>query len=216
MPRPSRHLDQALLASGRALYPSLGCAGLSVRALAEHAGVTPGMFHYHFESKDGFLRDLLQQLYEEVFARLAADVAQPGAPRERLRQVLVTVGRFMRDHGPLIGRVWADAGAGEPVAGDFIRANAPRHVGLLLALLDEAERAGEITPQPPLRRLSFVMGAVVAPVLVGQRIVALQLAPGPLATSVQPQLLSDAAIAARAEMAIAALRAPQPLEDEHG
>ena len=52
MPRPSRHLDQALLASGAALYPALGCAGLSVRAVASLAGVTAGMFHYHFESKD--------------------------------------------------------------------------------------------------------------------------------------------------------------------
>lgn len=214
MPRPSRHLDQALLASGRALYPTLGSGGLSVRALAEHAGVSAGMFHYHFESKDGFLRHLLQQLYEEVFARLVAEVAQPGAPRARLRQVLVVVGRFMREHGPLIGRVWADAGAGEPVAGEFIRANAPRHVGLLLALLDEAERAGEIAPHPPLRRLTFVMGAVVAPVLVAQRIVALKLVPHALASLVEPQLLTDAAIAARAEMAIAALRQPIP-EDGH-
>ncbi|MBX3607120.1 MAG: TetR/AcrR family transcriptional regulator [Piscinibacter sp.] len=214
MPRPSRHLDQALLASGRALYPKLGSAGLSVRAVAEHAGVNAGMFHYHFDSKEGFLRHLLQQLYEDVFARLAAEVAQPGAPLARLRQALLVVGRFMREHGALIGRVWSDAGAGEPVAREFVRANAPRHVGLLLGLLDEAERAGEIEAQPPLRRLSFVMGAVVAPVLVAQRIAAAKLVPRALGSLVEPQVLSDAAIAARAEMAIAALRHPV-LETDH-
>lgn len=208
MPRPSRHLDQALLASGRALYPRLGAKGLSVRAVAEHAGVTAGMFHYHFESKQGFLRHLLQQLYEDVFARLAAEVQVPGAPLARLREALIVVGRFLREHGALIGRVWADAGAGEPVAREFLRANAPRHVGLLFALLDEAEREGTIAPQPPLQRLTFVMGAVAAPVLVAQRVAALKLAPAPLAALVKPQVLSDEAIAARAEMAIAALRQP--------
>ena len=40
MPRPSQQIDQALLASGRTLLPQTGCAGLSVRALAEHAAVT--------------------------------------------------------------------------------------------------------------------------------------------------------------------------------
>ena len=41
MPRPSQHIDRALLASGRALYPAGGCTGLSVRALAKHYGQTP-------------------------------------------------------------------------------------------------------------------------------------------------------------------------------
>lgn len=210
MPRPSRNIDQALLASGRALYPQLGCAALSVRALAEHAGVNPGMFHYHFESKEAFLRHLLLQLYDEVFAQLSDEVAHPGPALARLRQALIVIGRFLREHGALIGRVWADAGAGEPVAREFIAANAPRHLGLLLALLDEAERAGDITPQPPLQRVTFVMGAVAAPVLVAQRIATLGLAPEPLRPLIVPQVLSDAAIAARADMAIGALRCPRP------
>jgi AcrR family transcriptional regulator len=207
MPRPSRQLDQALLASGRVLYPQLGCAALSVRALAEHAGVTAGMFHYHFESKDAFLRTLLQQIYEEVFARLNSEVTQPGAPLARLRQALIVVGRFLREHGAVIGRIWADAGHGEPVAREFMKANAPRHVGLLLALLDEAERAGDIATRPPLQRLTFVLGAVAAPVLVASRITELGVAPAALKPLIAPQVLCDAAIAARADMAIAALRA---------
>jgi AcrR family transcriptional regulator len=207
MPRPSRQLDQALLASGRVLYPKLGAAGLSVRAVAEHAGVTPGLFHYHFGSKDAFLRQLLQQAYEEVFGTLSAEAAQPGPPLRRLRQALVVVGRFAREHGALVSRIWADAGQGESVAREFLRANAPRHVGLLLSLFEEAERAGEIPVQPPLQRMTFVMGAVVAPVLVGQRLREMGVAPAPLRPLIEPQVLSDAAIAARADLAIAALRA---------
>jgi AcrR family transcriptional regulator len=207
-PRPSRNIDQALLASGRALYPQLGCAGLSVRALAEHAGVQPGMFHYHFESKDSFLRTLLQQTYEEVFAQLSHEIAQPGAPLVRLRNGLVVVGRLLREHGATFGRLWGDAGAGEPVALAFMAANMPRHVTLLTALLDEAERAGDIAVRPPLQRLTFVLGAVAAPMLVGQRMASLNVAPPALRAMIEPQVLSDDAIAARAEMAIAALRHP--------
>jgi AcrR family transcriptional regulator len=214
MPRPSRQLDQALLASGRALYPQLGAAGLSVRALAEHAGVNAGMFHYHFESKDAFLRTLLQQLYEEMFTQLSQETKLPGAPLQRLRQALVVLGRFLRMHGAVIGRIWADAGQGESVAREFMQANAPRHVGLLLALFDEAERAGDIAPMPPMQRFTFVMGAVAAPVLVAPRVIELGVAPKALRPMLEPQVLSDAAILARADLALAALRAP-PRKDDH-
>jgi AcrR family transcriptional regulator len=210
MPRPSRAVDQALLASGRALFPQLGCSGMAVRAVAAHAGVSPGMFHYHFASKDGFLRALLQQLYEEMFGRLTGAVSQPGPPLQRLRQALLTLGRFVAGHGPVIGRILADAGRGEAVALEFVRRNVPRHVGLLLGLLAEAEAAGEIAPQPPLLRMSFLMGAIAAPLLVGQRIAELGIAPPALSRLLQPQVLSDDAIAMRIDLALRALAAPAP------
>ena len=75
MPRPSQNIDQALLASGRALYPLHGCTGLSVRQICEHAGANLGMFHYHFRSKDNFLSTLLQTLYDEVFEQLQQKIA---------------------------------------------------------------------------------------------------------------------------------------------
>ena len=71
MPRPSQNIDEALLRSGLALLPRLGCSGLSVRRVAEHAGVNPAMFHYHFQSKAVFLRSVLQQarVQNEALAR---------------------------------------------------------------------------------------------------------------------------------------------------
>lgn len=207
MPRPSRQLDEALLDAGAALFPQLGCRGLSLRAVADAAGVNVGMFHYHFRSKDNFLRTLLQRMYEQVFAQLSSAAGQSGSALQRLRGALVVIGRFLREHGATIGRIWADAGNGETVAREFLQLNAPRHLALLLGLLDEAERAGEIAAMPPLRRVTFVMGAVAAPVLIGARVAELGIAPPMLAPQLEPQVLSDAAIEARADLAIAALRA---------
>jgi AcrR family transcriptional regulator len=75
MPRPSQDQDQALLAAGAALYPGLGCAGLSVRRVADAAGVNPAMVHYHFGSKDGFLRAAAAALRGDVQRTVAE---QPG------------------------------------------------------------------------------------------------------------------------------------------
>ncbi|MBE7420196.1 MAG: TetR/AcrR family transcriptional regulator [Ideonella sp.] len=206
MARPSQHIDRALLAAGRALYPRLGCAGLSVRALAERAGANPAMFHYHFKTKDQFLRTLLQQLYEDLFATLDHGVALQGPAIERLRSGLNALARFARDHRPLLSRVWADAVAGHVVAREFVRANAPRHVGLLLHWLAQAEHERSLAAMPPLQRLSFVMGSVMAPMMVLSNLATMGVAPGLLTRELDPQVTSDAAIAARVDLALQALR----------
>src|SRR5688572_9679727 len=98
MPRPSQNLDIALLQAGRALFPHTGCAGLSVRAVAERAGANPGMFHYHFKTKDDFLRTLLQQVYDEMFDGLSGALAHEGPALDRLREALIVVGALLREH----------------------------------------------------------------------------------------------------------------------
>ena len=217
MPRPSRNLDQRLLQSGRRLYPRLGCAGLTVRAVADDAGVAPGMFHYHFESKEAFLRQVLQQFYDEVYARLSERVLAPGEPLARLRGALQLIAAVLAEHGDTIRRVLADADAGEPVAQAFVRANVPRHLGLLMGLLDEAERAGAVAAQPPWRRMSFLMGGVLAPVLVASRLRPQGPAALPLAAELAAQVLSPEALEARIDMALHALtRAPSTEELAHG
>jgi AcrR family transcriptional regulator len=205
MSRPSQAQDQALLAAGARLYPDFGCAALSVRRVAEAAGVNPAMVHYHFGSKDAFLRALLQQHYEEMFVALSLTSQGTGDVMERLAAALLGIARFVREHRPLIARVWADAQAGEVVAQDFLRANAPRHLGVLMALVHDAQAKGSLPSQPHLTRFSFLMGAVVAPlVLLGgmQRINAV---PAALAGAVEAEVLSDAAIVRRIEWALLAL-----------
>lgn len=205
MPRPSQDQDQALLAAGAALYPELGCAGLSVRRVAEAAGVNPAMVHYHFGSKDAFLRALLQRHYEEMFAALSLNSQGEADVMERLTAALLGVARFVRAHRPLMARVWADAQAGEAVAQDFLRANAPRHLGVLMALLQEAEGQGRLPRQPMLTRFAFLMGAVVAPVLLAGGMQAVDAVPAAWRARVDGEVLSDEALARRIEWALLGL-----------
>lgn len=210
MARPSQGTDLALLRSGRALFAASGCDGLSLRALAEHAGVNLGMFHYHFKSKDKFLRLLLQQMYEEVFAMLSVEAAHEGPALERLRQALRALARFLREHRPFIARVWSDAAQGQPVAREFVRANAPRHLRLLLGLMAQAEKEGALRAMPPLQRFIFVMGAVAAPMFIAPVMADIGVGAALSPRTIGTQVLCDAAIAARVDLALEALRAAPP------
>lgn len=214
MPRPSKNIDQVLLQSGRELFPQYGCAGLSLRLLADHAQVNVGMFHYHFQSKENFLRLLLQQMYDEVFVQLQAEVNHAGSALQRLRQSLCLIASLMREHGGWLGRVWSDAGNNETVACQFLQQNGSRHVQLILGLLDEATKDGDVAPMAPIQRMAFLMGAVVAPMLMAPRAIQLGIAPPQLQEQLRAQVLSDSGIAERVDRALFAL-AYQKKEANH-
>ena len=208
MARPSRNVDQRLLEAGLALLPDTGCAGLSVRRLTEHAGVNLGMFHYHFKNKDTFVRAVLQHTYEAMFAALALRVDPKRPPLENLRRALTVLARFGRQHRRLLVRIAADAMAGEALAADFLRANLPRHVAVLLPLVRQLQLDGVLVRLPPPQVIAFLAGSVGAPVLFGT---AMQSEGGDaqIAAMIDRHVLTDAAIAKRIDLAMRGLAARQ-------
>ena len=205
MPRPSRNVDAALLEAGRALYPLTGARGLSVRKVVEHAGANLGMFHYHFGSKEAFVRAVLQGVYEEMFAQLPRPDAAGGSAIDGLRDALRVLAGFARTHRQLLLRLLADAMAGGTVTLEFLRANVPRHVGVLRRLVQQAQRAGEIERMPVPLALSFLAGAVAAPLLFGSALQ--QFAPAAPARLIGRHLLSRRAADQRIAMALRGLGA---------
>jgi AcrR family transcriptional regulator len=206
-PRPSRNLDQALLDAGRALFPRRGCGAMSVREVAEAAGVNLGMFHYHFRSRDAFLRALMQQTYEEMFSRLSLEIEEGAHPVSNLRAALRAIARFVRDNRPFLGRVLADALSGEKCARDFLGDNLPRHLGVLQALIEAGQKEGSFAPLPVLQALGTCAGALAMPILFGGSLVDSGSLAAPMAKMIEATLLSDAALDQRIELALAAIAA---------
>lgn len=207
MPRPSRNLDRALIAAGRALVPEVGCAGLTIRAVARAAGVNIGMFHYHFRTREAFLRAVLQGTYEEMFARLTFEVAHPrdASAVESLRAALRVLGRFLRDNRPFIARVIADALAGDALAREFLRQNMPRHLGVLAALVKRGQEDGVLRDLPVAQALGICAGALAAPILFGGAIADSGALAKRAANRLARDLLSDAAIDERIDIALAGI-----------
>ena len=209
-PRPSRNLDQALLVAGRALFPGRGCGAMSVREVADAAGVNLGMFHYHFKSRDAFLRALMQQAYEEMFATLALEVARDADPVINLRNAFRVLGRFMRDHRPFLARVFTDALSGEQCAREFLRDNMPRHLGVLQALVAEGQKRGRLVDIAFPQVIGLCGGALSMPILLGGALLDSGALAGPMAAAVQGSALSDAGIDQRIDLAIKAVSRTGP------
>jgi len=200
MVRPSQFIDQLLLDAGLELLPVTGCAGLSVRRLTEHAGVNLGMFHYHFKTKDNFIKAVLQRTYEEMFSALTLRVNPTHPPMQNLRDALGVLGSFGIKNRRLLVRILGDAMSGEPLAADFLKANLPRHIEVIASLVQEAQWEGSMAKAPVPQIIAFMAGAVAAPILVGT---ALQ--QNPTAQATAGFVLSEQALAQRIEFALRGL-----------
>lgn len=205
MARPSRNIDQRLLQAGFELLPATGCRGLSARRLTEHAGVNLGMFHYHFRTKDNFIRTLLQQMYEQMFSVLVIRSHEGGSPLQNLRNALQVLAHFARTHRQLLVRIVADALAGEQVAIEFLQANLPRHLGVLSSLVAQAQREGLLVQAPPAQVLAFLGGSVMAPVLLGAALAENSALPAAVGGLLENEVLSEQAIEQRIGFALRGL-----------
>ena len=211
MPRPSRNLDRALLDAGRELFPRRGCAGLSVREVAEAAGVNLGMFHYHFKTREAFLHALLQGVYEEMYARLEVAASAPVAsddPVEHLREALRSLGRFARAHRTLLARLLADALQGDEIAIGFVRANFPRHVGMIHRLMTRAQASGRLKPLPIPQAMAMCAGSIVAPIVFGGAALDTGAIPAAQARALEGLLLDESAIDQRIDAILEAITVP--------
>lgn len=208
MARPSRNTDQLLINAALELLPAAGTRSLSIRQVCEHARVNLGMFHYHFKTRDVFLRAVLQQMYDGMFATLALEVGRQTSPLESLRAAIMTLARFARDHRHLLVRLLNDAIAGESVAIEFLQRNLPRHIGLLAGFIRAAQRDGTLRRVAPQQAFVFLVGGVGASILLGTAAADSGLMPSSVAGQYEHVILTDAAIAQRVDMALAGMAAP--------
>ena len=210
MPRPSRNLDRALLAAGRELFPARGCAGLSVREVADAAGVNLGMFHYHFKSREAFLRAVMQQSYEEMFQLLTLEMGRPGDTVEMLRHALRAIARFVRDNRRFLARLLSDALTGEQCARDFMRDNLPRHLNVLRGLIAKGQQEGVFVAVPVPQAMGLCAGSLAMPILAGGALMdSGQLEPA-TARMIETTLLTNDALDQRIDLALRALVQSQP------
>jgi AcrR family transcriptional regulator len=207
MSRPSQHLDRRLLAAARAMLPRTGLSGLTAREVARRAGVNVGMFHYHFKSKEAFVRRVLGEVYADFLATFAEAAGGAGPARERLRRVLVAYARFGRRHRVVYSMMMRELLNGHSGMIAFARENFPSHSRPLMRLVEECRREKAVRDLPTPVLCMFAMSSMGIPNVAatglemsGQRRIA-----GESVKEFIDMVLSDEMIETRADMVLAAL-----------
>ncbi|TDD25369.1 TetR/AcrR family transcriptional regulator [Nonomuraea diastatica] len=89
-----REVRQRLLNAATELIPERGWTAVSTRTLAERAGVTPSVVHYHFPSLPELLNEAAVGAMRHLLAEAATALENADGPRNGIDAMLTSLGRF--------------------------------------------------------------------------------------------------------------------------
>lgn len=205
--RPSKNTDQQLVLAARELLLEKGSLEIGLREVATKAGVNMGMFYYHFKNKDDFWLRVLQEFYEEFFSDFKIDASLSDSPLENLRSAAVHIGNFAVKNRDLVIALFCSVVNGDEVTKKFLKKNFIRHIRVIIDLIKQAQKKGQIRAMSPFTILTMLMGAMNAPIFAY-----IALAKGPLGVAklrtvgaTKENVMSDEAIEERVNLLLLAL-----------
>jgi len=92
---------QQILQAALRCFAHSGYAGASVQAIVDAARVTKPVLYYHFESKEGLYRALIDWASEERWRRSEAAAARGETLAEKLTEIVAATFEFVRQHREL-------------------------------------------------------------------------------------------------------------------
>jgi AcrR family transcriptional regulator len=136
--------QEAILEAARELMAEKGLPQLTLREVAERAGVKPALVSYYFGSKQGLLQALTAEVAASMAEGFAQSVAHGGSFEEQLRAAIRHAVELLgkNPYGPRL--VVEQVFFGEEATLDaFVERFARRNFETLNHLLEEGSREGE-------------------------------------------------------------------------
>jgi AcrR family transcriptional regulator len=145
-----------------------GLAGMTTRLVAREAGISHGMCHYHFETKDELVLALVDHVRQYWIDPMELLVAAPGTARDRLDAVVRWMAEpatreVMRVHLELMSQSEYSEQLRERMAGEYARWH-----GAYVELFRQLERERALRPGLDAERIGVAF-ATMADGLVDQR-----------------------------------------------
>lgn len=127
-----------LLQAGEQLLTGNGLQALSLRAIAEAAGTTPAMVHFHFGDRFGYLTALLDHGFERFFDGFNIDRPFPEA-------VSAIIAR-LAGHRWLVMLMVQTVYIGDELRAHFQSHHAPRLRAVYEQMISRGQREGHVDP----------------------------------------------------------------------
>lgn len=164
---PEASTPERLLHASLARARADGLRRLTVRAVAQDAGVNLGSFVYHFGSRDGFIARLIAHWYMPLLERTRQSLLSSGHQAEQsLKPLLLDFVDDLLTERQFVGHLVADAAAGEVAARQFLQAFGHQHPAIFLHAIEEAQRTGQLRQGDPRHILLMLMATIGLPVLL--------------------------------------------------
>ena len=151
-------LKTQILDTAEDLFAENGYAAISIRRIADKAGVNPALVHYYFGNKKALLQQVMERSLEPLGRAIAAMKNGPEAPPDVIARLLLSmVARHPNIPRLLTREVLLPGGEMQQY---FTENMAPHLGGALPALLSREKSAGRIQPDSDPAILAVLIMAV--------------------------------------------------------
>ena len=104
---------ERILKAADELFGEMGFDAATTREIAELSGVNKALIHYHFKSKEGLLKRLLDDYYEDLTGTLRQALDEEGDLRMRMVRMVDAYLEFLRAHRNFARIVQREASGGK-------------------------------------------------------------------------------------------------------
>ena len=154
---------KALVKAGRELLSAMSLTELSVRKIVGHAGVNLGLYHYYFKNKETYAQAVMNDLVED-YTRNEAEIAIGAkTPLEKLKTVMITETKFIRDHWVFLYPLLYDVARGNRAVKKILLTNFYKRSPTIMAEIRRCKARGMMAGTSEREALELLVGSVVGP-----------------------------------------------------
>lgn len=153
-----RERKQQLVDAAMALFTARGYAATRISDICAEAGVAKGLFYWYFPRKVDLFTELVRTMRQRL-RRAQADAVGPGATAlERIVAGSEASVIFIADHAPYFALVELERA--DPAIADALRGTTRIYLDDVVALVREAQAAGDVRTGDPRLLAMGVLGTV--------------------------------------------------------
>ena len=150
-----------ILSAARDVFCKKGYEQTAVSEIAARMGIVEGTIYKYFPTKRDLLLKVLEHWYEEMFGDYARDLSGVSGTRERLRLLVWRHLRSIRDYPLLCRLMFREVRSEHDYRDSELHGLNRRYTQLLVDVLDEGVRNGELRRDVPLALLrDMVFGSI--------------------------------------------------------
>jgi AcrR family transcriptional regulator len=138
-----------ILDAAQAVFCEKGYESATVATIADRLGVVEGTVFKYFPTKRELLLKVLERWYLTMASDYAADLAGVEGARNRLRLLVWRHLRSLRDNPQLCRLMFREVRSGTDYRGSRLHELNRRYAGLLMAVIADGVKAGELRGDVP-------------------------------------------------------------------
>jgi len=163
MARPASDIRDRILVGARAVFLERGVDAAPLRAIARRARTTIGMVYYYFPTKDELFLAVVEAVYARIVAELTDAIREPAPVRERMRAMYRRIGRMTGDEAEIVVLVARELLTAPARRGPLFERFWRGHIPLILGVLDDGRRDGDVAALPPPMMLIATAALAILP-----------------------------------------------------